>query len=215
MLKLGFAYVDSLNVFCKLNRPMDLDLLVCSNNVRHHLFSFRPFKCSFQLIIRKFIEDIIDKSKSANGCCWTGRIHICDCTSIADMRFQQKIGLPIPCTNSYSFGIVGEVHCAILNSFEVASVLMHFIKHSVLPFVTTAYATLSCVRNLKSISVVSIFDKMLKVIVGSHMNDNGSIIGNIVMQILKILLSVSQLSYFCQHLWLIFEVNRLKFQVHV
>ena len=58
---------------------------------------------------------------------------------------------------------------------------MHFVKHPVLPLVATSDSMCACFANLEGISIVSVFHEVLEVIVGPHMNDNGSIICDIVV----------------------------------
>jgi hypothetical protein len=58
---------------------------------------------------------------------------------------------------------------------------MHFVKHPVLPLVASSDSILACIVNLESISIVSVFHEVLEVAVGPHMDDDGSIIGDIVV----------------------------------
>ena len=62
------ADVDPFDVPLELDRPMDLDLLVRSNNLGSHLFALAPLECCPNLPIRNFVEDVVAKLECPDCC---------------------------------------------------------------------------------------------------------------------------------------------------
>ena len=87
--------------------------------------------------------------------------------------------------------------------------MVHFVKHSVLPLIAASNTMLACIRDLESVSVVSVLDEELEMIVGPHVDNDWGVVGDIVMQIFKILFCIAKFSDLIQNLGLIFEVDRL------
>ena len=131
------------------------------------------------------------------------------------MGLQQKVWLTISWTHCHSFWIIRKVHSAIFYPFEVGCTTMHWIKHPILPLVSSSYSSGPRLLHLKNISVMSVLNKELKMTIGPHVNNYGSIVSDIMMQILKILLSITKFPYFSQDTFVKFNMNGLKFHMHV
>lgn len=135
---------------------------------------------------------MVTKSKRAYSRAWTWRVHISHCASVTNMLFQQKVRLSITWTDCNSMRIICEIHCSILYSLKILCIMMHFVKHSVLPRCPCRYTQWTrwfC--SFKLTSVVSVFDKELKMSIRVHMNDNWSIVYNIMIKIFKILFIIT------------------------
>lgn len=129
------------------------------------------------------------KAKSAN-CCWRRSwIHISDCASISHMRFEKEVWLAISNASIYTFWIISEIHRPVFYSFEKWSTMMLVIEHSVFPLNSWRYVSLG---NLEAVSIMSIVGKVLE-ISDPHMNDDRGIVHDIMMQVLKVILTVTKL----------------------
>jgi len=85
---LCFMNIDSFNVVFKLDWTMNLNLFISADNPSwFYLLSLRSFKCSLDLVIRKFAEKMITKPKGTNGGTGTRRIHIGHRASVPHMFF--------------------------------------------------------------------------------------------------------------------------------
>ena len=135
---------------------------------------------------------MVTKSKRAYGRAWTWRVHISHSASVTDMLFQQKVRLSITWTDCNSMRIICEIHRSILYSLKILCIMMHFVKHSVLPRCpcrSTQWTWWFC--SFKLTSVVGVFNKELKMSISVHMNDNWSIVYNIMIKIFKIFFIIS------------------------
>jgi hypothetical protein len=133
-----------------------------------------------------------DKAKCSKGGGWSRWIHVGNRASVPNVRFEEEIWLTITRTTPYSWGIVGKVHGAVLDSFESCSMVVSFIKHPIFPTspsaVTEGAWGHAC---LKLISIVSVLDKKVKMGIDVHVYDDGCVVHDIVMQIPKILFTVA------------------------
>lgn len=129
-----------------------------------------------------------DKSEGSKSwtCAWW--IHICNCTPVSNMRLKQKIGLSIASTHLYSSWIISKIHRSIFYSLKACCTMMLMIKHSILPSCTSWMAERSRGHTcLKLITIMSIFQEKVKMSINMHVNNDRSIVDNIMMQILKVL----------------------------
>ena len=157
-----------------------------------------------------------NKTKSTQSSRRTRRIHICYGASISYMRLQKKIGLSITTTNLDTFRIVCEVHGSVFYSFITSGVVMLFVKHSILPSdsSTMTKRTWGFV-GFKLVSIVSIFDKEVKMGIDVHVDDNWSIVHNVMVQVLKVLLWVSEFGNSVNKRLFSSVVKPLAFFVHI
>ena len=128
---------------------------------------------------------MINKSECSYYCNWRGWIHIGNSTPISYVLLQQKIWLSISLARSHTFRVISKIHSTIFNPLKRCCFMVFCIKHSVLPFNSPTMMTYMFVH-LKIISIMRIFDKKLKMPINAHMNDDRSVIYDVVLQILKI-----------------------------
>lgn len=160
---------------------MYLDFFVDSYHIWEHLFSFWAFQSGLKLMISEFHQNMVYESKSANSCCRACWVHVCDRTSISNMRLQQKIWLSITWAGSYSFWIICKVHRTIFNSLKRCGMVMHSIKHPIFPIYSSAWTIfITSSGNFKGVPIMSIFCEKLKHIC-SHVNDDRGIVNNIML----------------------------------
>jgi len=191
--ELVFTHIDSLDVSGELDRSVNLYFFVGSNHMAFHFYCFGSLKSWFELSIWKLHEQMENESKCAY-CRWrTWRVHISYSASISYMTLQQKVWLPITYTATYSFRIIHKIHCPIFDSFEACGAIKLPVKHPVLPphpsRVTQCTGRLA---RLELVPIMSIWNKVSKVCIDMHVDDNRSVVDYIVMKILQILLAVTQ-----------------------
>ena len=181
------TYINSLDIFFELYRAMNLNFLISSNNIRGNFIRFASIEGCFQLMIRQFVQDMVAELESPDRGRWATWIHISHCASVSHMLFQQEVRLSVTRASSNPFWIIGEVDCPIFYPFKRGCRVMLAIEHSIFPVSPSASAERTRRHSgLELISIVSVLDKELHMIVSMHMNDDGRIVYNVVMQILEI-----------------------------
>ena len=93
------------------------------------------------------------------------------------MLFQKHIRFTVSCTNSYTFGVVGEVDHAILDPFKVTCLIVMIVEHPIFPVgsATSAETSRALVR-LELASVVGIFDEELHVLGYMAVDDDWGVV---------------------------------------
>lgn len=130
---------------------------------------------------------MVTKSECTDGSTCTWRVHICHCTSISYMLFQQKVRLAITWTHSNSIRIICEIHSTIFYSFKILCIMMHFIEHSILPrHPRRSTQWTGWLWSFKLTPIMSILNKELKMSIRMNMYYNWSIVNNIMIKILQI-----------------------------
>lgn len=156
------------------------------------------------------------ESKCTNRWIRTWRVHVCHCASISYMLLQQKVRHSVPRTRWYPVWVIRKIHGSVLDSLIISCFVVHIIKHSVLP--VGPWSSTEGARGLGSFelaSVMSILDKELEMSIRMHMNDNGSIVDNIMIKILQILFPEPQFLNSFLYPSLIHKMKFLTFLVHV
>ena len=166
---------------------MNLNFLVCSNYIRCDFVCFAPIEGCLQFCIRQLIQQMVAELECGDGCWRTAGVHVSHCATITNMRLQQEVRLPISRAASDSFRIISKIDRSILHSFKGTSIMMKMIKHSVFPLGTSRTAqTARRFSGFKLIAIVSVLDKKLHMIVRMHVDNNGRIVNDVVMQVFQV-----------------------------
>jgi len=104
------------------------------------------------------------------------------------MLFQKHIRFTVGCTNSYTFGVVGEVYHAILDPFKVTCFIVVVVEHPVFPVGSATPAETSrTLVGLELASVVGIFDEELHVLGYVAMDDDGGVVLEVKLEVIEVL----------------------------
>lgn len=104
------------------------------------------------------------------------------------MLLQKHIRFAISGTDAHTFGVVGEVDHAILDSLEVICLAVMIVEHSVFPGGSATPAETSrALVGLELASVVSIFDEELHVLGYMAVDDDWSIVLYVELEVIEVL----------------------------
>lgn len=98
------------------------------------------------------------------------------------MLLQQKIGLTIAEAGLDAMRIVSEVHGAILDPFKWGGFVVVAIEHAIFPF----HSSRAPSPDFELVTIVRIFDIVFEIEGDIHVNDDGCVVHDVVMEVLQI-----------------------------